>query len=130
MSLVLVFLMLGSTMSFSIDKHFCGDHLVDVAIFGEATPCAMELALQVKYGSEHTKKSDCCTDKKIVLEGQDELKIQFDSFDFEKGAELPVSISSYSFIFEKVEQHFVPFAGYPPPLITEDFHALYEHFLI
>lgn len=130
LSLFLAFLVLGSTMSFSIDKHFCGEHLVDVAFFGDAEPCAMEKALETKYGSEHDKKIDCCSDELVVVEGQDELKIQFDQLTIENVTFLTTFSHSYIDLFKGLEQEQVPFDGYPPPLISTDFQLLYEQFLI
>ncbi len=129
-ALFLALLVLGSTMSVSIDKHYCSDHLVDVAIFGKATPCAMELALTEKYGSEHNKTSDCCQDEHIVLEGQDELKINVENIDVDAIVFISIFKNSYTHLFEESEQHLVPFDGYPPPLIIQDFYTLYEHYLI
>lgn len=126
----LALLVLGSTMSVSIDKHFCSDHLVDVAIFGKATPCAMELALETKYGAEHNKTLDCCQDEHIVLEGQDELKINVDTLDIDTVVFLSVFTHSYIDLFQESEQRLVPFDGYPPPIITHNFYTLYEHYLI
>ena len=41
-SMAMAVLVLISTLSVSIEKHYCGDHLVDVAIFAEAEKCGME----------------------------------------------------------------------------------------
>ena len=35
-----------STLSISIEKHYCGDHLVDVSIFADVQKCGMEEADQ------------------------------------------------------------------------------------
>lgn len=129
-SLFLAFLVLGSTMSFSVAKHYCGDHLVDVAFFGDAEPCTMEAALAAKYGDGHTKKMDCCSDERVVLEGQDVFKLQLKSFTLENVVFLQAFSYSYSYIFQGTEEQFVPFHGYPPPLITSNFQLLYEQHLI
>ena len=126
----LAVLVLGSTMSLSIDKHFCSDYLVDVAIFGKATPCAMELALDAKYGPEHNKTEGCCQDEHIVLEGQDELKINLDSIEIDTVVFFTVFTHSYLKLFKEDKELSIPFDGYPPPLITQDFYTLYEHYLI
>ena len=50
--MTLALLVLFSTVSFTIEKHFCGDILVDVAVFTEVEKCAMEaeeIALEKNY---------------------------------------------------------------------------------
>ncbi len=130
MSLFLVLLVLGSTTSFSIDKHFCGDHLVDVAIFGKATPCKMETALIAKYDEEHTKAVDCCKDEIAVIEGQDELKIQFDPLDIKSNTLFQAVSYGYKNLPNEILIDFVPISGYPPPLIVADYQILYDQYLI
>ena len=117
-------------MSFSVAKHYCGEHLVDVAFFGDAEPCAMELALTAKYGERHTKKTDCCSDENVVLEGQDVLKSQVEPFTLDSLVFLKTFTYSYINLFQDLEERFVPFDGYPPPLLTSDFQLLHEQYLI
>ncbi len=126
----LALLVLGSTSSFSIAKHYCGGNLMDVAYFGDAEPCAMEMALVNCYGCDQELKSDCCEDEHVVIEGQDELKVQFDSFSLDQLVFLSTFTYAYADLFQGLERHFIPFDGYPPPLITQDYHTLYEQYLI
>lgn len=130
MSLTLALLVLGSTMSFSIAKHYCGEHLVDVAFFGDAEPCEMEKALTAKYGEEHNKTIDCCSDEHIILQGQDELKLQFETIVTSIPLFLPPFDDSITSLDKIGEEQQVLFEGYPPPLITSDFQLLYEQYLI
>ena len=48
-SLSMALLVLMSTVSVTIEKHFCGDHLVDVAIFSDAEKCGMEAILYIYF---------------------------------------------------------------------------------
>lgn len=130
MSLSLAILVLGSTMSFSIAKHYCGEHLVDVAFFGDAEPCAMEKALTRKYGEAHTKSLDCCFDDKVVIQGQDELKIQLENITTDTSVFIQALAYSFTILLNGDGEPYVSFDGYPPPLIVSDFHLLYEQFLI
>ena len=41
-SVTLALLVLMSTLSFTVEKHFCGDVLVDVSVFTETQKCGME----------------------------------------------------------------------------------------
>ena len=41
-SFLLAVLVCLSTLSFTVDKHYCGDFLVDVSFTGDASDCGME----------------------------------------------------------------------------------------
>ena len=43
MSLAMAFVVLFSTMSFTVNMHYCGDTLVETAIFHKAKGCGMEM---------------------------------------------------------------------------------------
>lgn len=121
-SLMLAILVMFSTMSFTVEKHFCGDHLVDKAVFSEAKTCGMPMDAM---GAEH-----CCTNEKISVEGQDELKISFDSFDFHQQVFLSTFTYSYFELFESVPNEPVPFKDYSPPLLVRDIQLVDQVFLI
>jgi len=70
----MAFLVMLSTMSFTVDRHFCGSHLIDKAVFSKAKTCGMHMSADAE--------DYCCTNEKVEVEGQDELKISFDSLDF------------------------------------------------
>ncbi|WP_339661730.1 hypothetical protein [uncultured Polaribacter sp.] len=72
MSFLMAFVVLCSTMSFSVDMHYCGDTLVETAIFHKAKGCGMEMEKPISEGCEITKKN-CCSDQQIVVDGQNEL---------------------------------------------------------
>ena len=75
-SVALALLVLFSTVSFTIEKHFCGDVLVDVSMFVEADKCGME-------AMESLQQKSCCKDEIEVIQGQNELKVSsFDDLDF------------------------------------------------
>ena len=72
-SMAMAVLVLISTLSVSIEKHYCGDHLVDVAIFSEAESCGMEMTdmdLSTSEDGPSISKKTCCTDVVNLLEGQ------------------------------------------------------------
>ena len=118
----MAFLVMFSTVSFTVDKHFCGDHLVDAAVFAKAKTCGMHM--------DADTEKQCCINKKILVEGQDELKISFDTFDFHQ----QLFITSYTFIylnlFENLPRQIVPFKDYSPPLLVQDIQLVDQVFLI
>nr|WP_262914776.1 hypothetical protein [Christiangramia lutea] len=109
-------------MSFTVDKHFCGDHLVDKAVFSKAKTCGM----QMTSGEE----DHCCTNEKIQVQGQDELKISFDSIDFQKQFFITTFTFTYLNLFESLPKQIIPFKDYSPPLLVTDIHLVDQVFLI
>ena len=122
-SLVMAFLVLFSTMSFTVEKHFCGDFLVDLAVFSEAQKCGMEHA----PGMEETGG---CKDTKTSVQGQKDLKMSFLDLDLHQQVFLSSFTYSYTELFAELPEQVIPFADYSPPLLVYDIHLLDETFLI
>ncbi|MCF7567584.1 hypothetical protein L3X37_04290 [Sabulilitoribacter arenilitoris] len=123
-STLLALLVLFSTVSFTIEKHFCGDVLVDVSMFTEAEKCEME-ALEIQ------QKKTCCKDELQVVQGQDELKFSsFDDLEFEQQQFLASFVYSYTNLFKTLEKEIIPHKDYSPPNLVTDIQVLNETFLI
>ncbi len=75
-------------------------------------------------------EDSCCTNEKIALEGQDELKISFNSLDLDQQVFLTSFTYSYLNIFEGSPQQHIPFGEYSPPLLVFDIQVLDRVFLI
>ena len=71
------FVVLFSTTSFAITKHYCGDTLIDTAVFNKAETCGMEMDLDSTVEGCSVIKENCCNDEQILIDGQDEVQIQF-----------------------------------------------------
>ncbi|MCX2763463.1 HYC_CC_PP family protein [Aquimarina muelleri] len=125
MALVVVF----STMSFTLDMHYCGNTLVDVAVFKKAKSCGMENSVSKSSSCDIIKKS-CCTDKQVSIEGQDELKISLDKITLQQ----QIFITSYYFSFINpfidLEDNIFSFVEFPPPFFVRNIYAVNESFLI
>jgi len=119
---------LCSTTSFTVDKHYCGKILVDIAINKGAKKCAMEQFLETS-GSAITKPS-CCTDEHLVFLGQDELKKNIDLDIQLPLAIIPVTAISNNPVFHIESQQYVPLGNHDPPERDVHLHILYESFLI
>ncbi|MBQ4820803.1 hypothetical protein [Aquimarina sp. MMG016] len=128
-SFILAGLVLLSTVSFTVEKHYCGRILVDIAIFSEAKGCGMETMDHNSDQNEMIKKS-CCKDEIIVVEGQDDLKISLDKIDVPQQVFLVAFVSSYFDFFNLPDKNNVIFKKYSPPDLVVDFHVLHEVFLI
>ncbi len=126
----MAFVVLFSTMSFTIDMHYCGDTLVDTAIFKKAKTCGMEMQKTTSTSECSITKKDCCKEEQIVVEGQDELKISFDSFSLDQQFFVASFVYSYINLFEGLEENTTTFSEYPPPLIVRSIYKLDETYLI
>ncbi|MDH7447890.1 hypothetical protein QBK95_19835 [Aquimarina sp. 2201CG14-23] len=128
--MILGCLVLFSTLSFTVEKHYCGRFLVDVAIFSKAKDCGMEMNTHAEDQELQVKKKSCCKDEIIILEGQDELKTSLDQFDQFHQTFITTFIYSYIDLFSlRKEKNIVP-KEYAPPELVADIHILYETFLI
>ena len=126
----LAILVLFSTLSFTIHKHYCGETLVDTSLFAEADSCGMEAKAPAPEDRCTIQMKNCCTDVVDVIEGQDDLKIDFYSLDFEQQVFIASFVYSYINLFESVDKETIHFKDYSPPLIVRDIHILDEVFLI
>lgn len=118
-------LVLFSTLSFTVDKHFCGSYLVDQAVFSEAKDCGME-----HPSKDAMTEENGCKDQKISVEGQKDLKISFQDLELPQQVFLASFTYSYVEVFEEIPQQAIPFSDYSPPLLVYDIHLLDETFLI
>ena len=123
-SVILALLVMFSTESFTIEKHFCGDVLVDVSMFVEAEKCAME-ALEI------LQKKTCCKDEIDVVLGQDELKVSsFEDLDFEQQQFVTVFTFTYLRGFKSLPKETVSNKYYSPPNLVADIQVLDQVFII
>lgn len=121
----MTFLVLFSTVSFTIEKHFCGDVLIDVSVFSEAQKCGMDT------DNAMLKRKSCCKDEVDVVKGQSELKFSsFDDLDFIH--QQIITAFTYTFInlFEGLEQRVIPHKDYSPPNLVADILVLDQVFII
>jgi len=127
-SLSLALLVLFSTVSLTVEKHYCGNKLIDVSIFTEGHKCGMEDS-SMRQEVITTKK--CCKDVVEVVEGQDELRIN-DFDDLEKHLEWFISsfIYFYEAIYTSVPKQIIPHKNYSPPNLVYDIQLLDDVFLI
>lgn len=130
LAFTMALLVLFSSMSFTVDMHFCGDNLVDLSLI-EADNCGMSSMPGMSESDLMLiDEMSCCTDLQVTLEGQDELKISFDQLSLEQQVFLASYYHSYLQLFNTESGIIAPFDGYPPPIIVKDIHILHETYLI
>ncbi len=127
-SALLAVIVLFSTVSFTIEKHFCGDVLVSVSVFTEAEKCAME---SYEQALEVVTKIPCCKDEVNLFAGQDELKSP--SFeDLELSQQLILAAFTYAYfdLFISLPKQIIPHKDYSPPNLVADIQVLQQIFII
>ena len=129
---LMALLLLFSTLSFSMDMHYCGDHLVDFSLFDKAESCGMmAVAEEVPTDCTVIKSGmDCCTDVQILVEGQEDFKVSFDQLTYGQQLFLSSFVSSYISLFEGFETKSPRDWEYAPPPLIQDVLVLYQTFLI
>ena len=129
-SLLLAGLVLVSTLSFTVEKHYCGRFLVDVAVFSKAKDCGMKMSNHTTNQNIEIKKSSCCKDELVLLQGQDELTTSFNQINISQQDFIIFPSYNYQYVvFEQKERHILS-EEYAPPERVKDILILHETFLI
>lgn len=121
---------LMSTMSFAINKHYCMDMLVDVSVVLPASTCGMELYATDLDQDLQITNSACCQDEHIAIQGQDEVKPSTQWSPEDLKMVVTAFAYSYQMLFTEDTPRECLFPDYSPPLITKDFPVIYETYLI
>lgn len=124
-SVLLAFLLLFSTLSFTLDMHFCGKSLVDFSLYHEAEGCGMAM------DDSLTTEMGCCNDLEIVVQGQDNL----DQLAPSPLIPVAVFVSYLSHTFQwddpqNLDEAYVPHGQYVPPLLIRNISLRDQVFLI
>ena len=125
----MTFVVLFSTMSFTVNMHYCGDTLVESAIFQKAKGCGMEMEKPSTEECSITKKN-CCDDKQLAIEGQDELQLQVDKITFEQQVFIASFVYTYINLFEGLNSNVSTYEEYKPPLVIRQLYKIDETYLI
>jgi len=131
-SAFMALLVLFSTMSFTIDMHYCGDRLVDYSFFESADSCGMSKSSSTRAGdnADMQMEMDCCADLEIIIEGQEDLKISMDNLTFEQQIFVSTFFYTYINLFKGVDKSINSFKDYSPPPLIRDIQILDQTFLI
>jgi hypothetical protein len=129
-SLIMALLVLFSTMSFSMDMHFCGDSLVDFKFYQKAETCGMSMDKPMTDMVSDDMEMHCCSDVEVVLTGQDDLQLSIDQLSFEQPTFIIAYTFAYIYLFDTVDEQPIPFKEYSPPILTRDVQIQDQTFLI
>ena len=126
---ILSLIVILSSMSFTIDKHYCGDTLVDVSYFGKADVCGMD-DMKMKVNPEKMKKKKCCKNETELIESSTFDKEKITTISPEQIDFLVFHIYSYINSYEDVKIEKEYYKDFSPPDIVQDIQVLHETFLI
>ncbi|QTD39380.1 hypothetical protein JL193_14660 [Polaribacter batillariae] len=127
------FVVLFSTTSFAITKHFCGDTLVDTSVFSEASSCGMESqkVISKTTSSCSTIKKDCCKNEQQLINGQDEIiQLQVDKISLNQQLFVASFIYTYIHLFKGLDSNTTSYSAYKPPLVIKEIFKIDETYLI
>jgi hypothetical protein len=125
----LTIVVLFSTLSLSVHKHFCGPFLKDVSVVLPSHGCGMEKDT-VQDSCAGIKVKNCCNDVVEIVKGQEDLKLSCNDYHLKHQQFLIAFTSSYYHIFKSDTPQSTRFTYYTPPLVTHDMPVLYQSFLI
>lgn len=123
----MAFVVLFSTMSFTVQMHYCGDILIDSAVFQEVKDCGMQMGKNTSTTS--FQKENCCNDKEIAIEGQDTLKNTSKNLTFKQQIFVATFLYTYKNILKERAKTTSFKNGDPPPIAIE-IYKLHEVYLI
>lgn len=127
-AILMSIVVLLSSMSFTIDKHYCGETLVEVSYFGKADSCCSKM--KMKKHSQKKKKKKCCKNETELIasttfDKENVLVIAPKDLQF-----LVFHIHSYINLFEDAEVEKEFYKDFDPPDLVQDIQVLHETFLI
>jgi len=125
MAMVVMF----STLSFTIDMHYCGDTLVDTAIFHKAKTCGMEMQKAMATSEHSIAKKDCCDDEQLFVNGQHELQSAAEIISFQQQVFITSFLYSYVTLLETTKNN-PSYKHYKPPPVVRDLYKIDETYLI
>ncbi|CAM1354626.1 HYC_CC_PP family protein [Tenacibaculum insulae] len=128
-AILMAFVVILSTMSFTIDMHYCGDTLVETAVFKKAKDCGMEMQQTALKNCDIIKK-DCCNNVQIAFDSKDEIKPSFEILTFKQQQFVASFVYSYVHLFKDFTTTKKYFQEYKPPLVYKEIYKVNELYLI
>ena len=124
----MAFLLLLSTVSWTVDKHLCMGRVMDVALFTSAEDCGMKAAMDLL--EEQGIENHCCDDESFTITAQEDLRLNWNDLTVEQQFLLITFTHSYLESFGFYSEKALSKKAYPPPLLVYDIQLLDQVFLI
>lgn len=129
-ALFMALVVLTTTVTMTIDMHYCGDVMVDLAIFKPAQDCGMDTDITTNTKTTLSSKS-CCSDQQVVLESQDNYQSTSSDLQTSNAFYIAPSQPVYNQVaFTIAPQRTAVSKQYRRPHEVPDFTILYQTFLI
>ena len=123
-------LVLFATLSFTINEHYCGSELQDVAWFVKADACMMDMDAKAPSEDCAVVKDSCCKDVVQFVEGHDDLQLTFNNFQAEQPLFVAAFFGSHSLTIALETKEIPTSFSYRPPLLVRNIQLLDAVFLI
>lgn len=132
----MVLMTMSSSLSWAVNKHFCGEHLMEVSFFYSTEGCGMESDQILKLDScDSVSQESCCSDILIKVESHDEIQV-LKTYDLALTLDFLGPITVFELILK--EDFDLKLKSQLPPLEPDLFpgerkqaiHLLFEQFLI
>ncbi len=131
-SILLAFIVLFSSFSFTVHEHVCGGEVADTSFFLEADSCGMDMNVCENEPSttQQVKKESCCDDHSEIMQGVDTNQQAQQTLELPQAQFLAAFVISYNNLFESVTAKTIQFREYAPPLVVKTIYKLDETYLI
>lgn len=132
-SFVMAVLVLFSTMSFTVEKHFCGKSLVGHAVFSSVQKCKSETrscGVEGMMGHMKMDKDSCCSDKTERILGQDELNLHSVSLDIVPQTFIVLMSFVFVDLLPEISLELIFYPPYEPPQLVCDVQVMFQVFTI
>ncbi|MEO9891099.1 hypothetical protein [Aurantibacter sp.] len=130
-SVAMAIMVLASTVSWTVSKHYCMGRLMNVALFAHAENCGMELAIQDSFDAlQIAEENSCCDNEMTTISGQDELTFSFNDLKLDQQYFLVSYMQGYLALLQDDTRNTIADNQYPPPILVKNIHLLDEVFLI
>ena len=127
---VLALVLILSTISYSVEKHFCEGFLVDTSFFGEGEPCG-ELESDACGSETLPQEKDCCEDEIHHIEGIDNLvKVEKDNDEVKHVAHTSYLLPALDYSYFEEVVAFIAHEHYSPPELVHNIHVLFEVYIL
>ena len=134
-SFSLALIVLFSSLSFTVNKHYCGGEVINTTLLVSADNCGMNMnvcenELQNNKQTTSVEKEPCCKDTTQVVDGNDTNQ-QAQQMNLDIAQVQFVQAFVYSFVLNfQLPTNFSEIIDYSPPLVSNNIQTLFQVFRI
>lgn len=139
----LAFLMLMTSVSFVVDRHYCNGALKSVSLFGKAKTCHEKSSTSEKSTCPHHQKmqkqsngdkmdkNDCCENKTTFIQAEDDrTKSNLITPTFQQVQQFAIAYVLAFYTKITTDKQSIQAIAYLSPIISRDIYVLSEAFLL